>query len=195
MQNNWHRQYFISPTVETVYDSPVTRPADGAGKEPPAYPRALSARVGFLLAQAHMAARAKADLALEGVGLTMKGFAALATLVSDAPISQQRLSQRIRMDPATMVDVIDDLEESGHIVRRRNPEDRREYALQPTPKGRALYARAERALIAAENETVQGLDPRETRSLMELLARIALAGTVDGLPSRRARRGTRSTVN
>ena len=40
------------------------------------------------------------------------------------------------MDPATMVDVIDSLEESGYIVRRRNPADRR--ALQPTAKGRAL---------------------------------------------------------
>src|SRR5438477_7702516 len=117
------------------------------------YPSVLAARVGFLLARAHVVAREKADRALDDVGISMKGFAALATLVSDAPISQQRLSQRIRMDPATMVDVIDALEESGHIVRRRNPEDRREYALQPTPKGRALYARAERALIAAENET------------------------------------------
>src|SRR5205823_11723197 len=152
-----------------------TRAADGDG-----YPSLLSARIGFLLARAHLIAREKADRALEDVGLTMKAYAALATLVSDGPVSQQKLSRRIRMDPATMVDVIDSLEGSGHIIRRRNPEDRREYALQPTPKGRALYARAERALIAAENETVKGLDGRETRSLMELLARIALAGTVDG---------------
>ena len=137
------------------------------------YPTALSARIGFLLARAHAMAREEADRALAEVGLSMKGYAALATLVSDGPISQQRLSQRIGMDPATMVDVIDSLEESGHLMRRRNPKDRREYALQPTAKGRALYARAERALIAAENETIQGLDPQESRSLMELLARIA----------------------
>src|SRR5438105_11992265 len=156
-QNNWYRQYFIPPTVEAVYDSAVTRPAQGAGKEAPAYPRALSARVGFLLAQAHMAARAKADLALEGVGLTMKGFAALATVVSDAPISQQRLSQRIRMDPATMVDVIDELERSGYMQRRRNPDDRREYALVTTARGRARFSRAKRALSAAERGTVRYL--------------------------------------
>lgn len=137
------------------------------------YPAALAARVGFLLAQAHMAARARADRALEDVGLTMKGFAALATLISDGPTSQQRLSARIRMDPATMVDVIDSLEESGHIVRRRNPADRREYALQPTPKGRALFARAEKAIDEAERQTASRLDSRETRTLMSLLERIA----------------------
>jgi MarR family transcriptional regulator, lower aerobic nicotinate degradation pathway regulator len=137
------------------------------------YPKALSARVGFLLAQAHMAARARADRALEEVGLTMKGFAALATLISDAPISQQRLSRRIRMDPATMVEVIDSLEESGYIVRRRNPADRREYALQPTAKGRSLYARAEKAIVEAEKKTARRLDAAETRTLMDLLARFA----------------------
>jgi DNA-binding MarR family transcriptional regulator len=137
------------------------------------YPKALSARVGFLLAQAHMAARARADRALDDFGLTMKGFAALATLISDGPSSQQRLSRRIRMDPATMVDVIDSLEESGYIVRRRNPADRREYALQPTAKGRALYMRAEKAVVEAERHTAGRLNATETRTLMDLLERIA----------------------
>jgi len=137
------------------------------------YPRALAARVGFLLAQAHRVAREEADQALAEVGLTMKGYAALATLVSEAPISQQRLSQRIRMDPATMVDVIDSLEGDGYIVRRRNPHDRREYALQTTPEGRSLYSRALRAITQAEKHTVRRLDPDEANLLQELLARVA----------------------
>jgi DNA-binding MarR family transcriptional regulator len=137
------------------------------------YPRALAAKVGFLLARAHLVAREKADRALNDVGLSMKGYAALATLVSDGSISQQRLSQRIRMDPTTMVDVIDSLEASGHLVRRRNPEDRREYALQTTAKGRALLVRAQRAIDAAERDTVRELDPGETSVLMDLLGRIA----------------------
>jgi len=111
----------------------------------------------------------------------MKGFAALATLVSDGPVSQQRLSQWIRMDPATMVEVIDSLERSGHIVRRRNPSDRREYALQTTAKGRALLLRAQRALVAAENDVVEGLDARETTTLLGLLGRIAGADRSDTL--------------
>jgi DNA-binding MarR family transcriptional regulator len=132
--------------------------------------------MGFLLARAHLIAREKADRALGDVGLSMKGYAALATLVSDGPISQQRLSRRIRMDPATMVDVIDSLEHSGHIVRRRNPEDRREYALQTTAKGRSLLTRAQRAIEAAERDTVRGLDADERSVLMDLLGRIADPG-------------------
>jgi DNA-binding MarR family transcriptional regulator len=137
------------------------------------YPSALDARIGFLLARAHLIARAEADRALAGVGLTMKGYAALATLVSDGPTSQQKLSRRIRMDPATMVDVIDALEQSGHLLRRRNPEDRREYALVTTAKGRSLFARAEKALDVAERDTVRDLGAADVRALRHLLGRIA----------------------
>ena len=137
------------------------------------YPEDLAARIGFLLARAHLVAREEADRALREHGLTAKGYAALATVLSDAPISQQKVSRRLRMDPATMVDVIDDLERSGHILRRRNPDDRREYALVATHKGRVLFQRAQRALNAAERETVRDLDAGETNTLRELLSRIA----------------------
>src|SRR5437660_12909679 len=97
------------------------------------YPSALAGRVGFLLARAHLVVREKADAAIGKLGLTAKAYSALATLVSEGAISQQALSRRIRVDPATMVDVIDSLERSGYILRKRNPRDRREYALQTTP--------------------------------------------------------------
>lgn len=137
------------------------------------YPAALAGRIGFLLARAHLVAREKADEALAAAGITMKAYAALATLVSDGPASQQALSRRIGMDPATMVDVIDSLEHSGHILRKRNPRDRREYALQVTARGRALFNRAERAITAAEVETLGDLSDNEVRALARLLTRVA----------------------
>jgi DNA-binding MarR family transcriptional regulator len=154
----------------------TARPGGGSG-----YPGAVASRVGFLLARAHLIAREKADRALDEVGITMKAFAALATLKSDGATSQQRLSRRIRMDPATTAEVIDLLERDGHIVRRRNPLDRREYRLQMTRRGRALLARAERAVLAAEQETLQRLDALEMKSLMELLSRIAGADVTENL--------------
>jgi len=136
------------------------------------FPKELSGRAGFLLAQAHMSARRRADAALATVGLSAKSFAALATVIGDGPISQRRLSERIRMDQGSMVAVIDGLEAEGHIVRRRNPADRREYALHATAKGRSLYARADRALVDADNETLRTLDVAERRKLTDLLGRV-----------------------
>lgn len=150
-----------------------------------AYPRVLAARIGFLLARAHLIARERADAALDELGLTMKGFAALATLVSDGPSSQQQLSRRIRMDPATMVDVIDELEGSGHIVRRRDRNDRRAYSLQPTAKGRALLVKAQRSLRAAEDEMVGSLKAGEAETLVDILGRIAGADRSEHLATER----------
>ena len=59
------------------------------------------------------------------------------------------------------------------MVRQRNPQDRREYALVTTPAGRALFARARKALDAAQRETLRDLNPAETEQLRELLGRIA----------------------
>ena len=137
------------------------------------YPSALAGRVGFLLARAHLVAREKADAAIGKLGLTAKAYGALATVVSDGAVSQQTLSRRIRVDPATIVDVVDSLERSGYIVRKRNPRDRREYALHTTAKGRALFAKAERALKAADEETLREIKSDERRVLMEQLTKIA----------------------
>lgn len=144
--------------------------------EDESYPLALAENIGFLLARAHLAARDKADTALAGLGLNAKAFAALATVTSSGPISQQKLSRRLGMDPATMVDVIDSLEESGQIARLRNPRDRREYALQLTAKGRRLYQRAQRAVAEAEDEALGDLTEGERHELMNLLRRIAGSG-------------------
>ncbi len=137
------------------------------------YPAGLAENIGFLLARAHLVARDKADTALAGLGLNAKAFAALATVTSSGPLSQQKLSRRLGMDPATMVDVIDSLEGAGHIARVRNPRDRREYALQLTAKGRRLYQRAEKAVSEAEREALDGMSTGERQTLMKLLARIA----------------------
>src|SRR2546423_12032316 len=69
--NNRQRQCFIAPSIGNAYYLNV--PTDETG-----YPKALGARVGFLLARAHLIAREKADRALATAGLNMKGFAALA---------------------------------------------------------------------------------------------------------------------
>src|SRR5207244_13174878 len=86
---------------------------------------------------------------------------------------QRRLSGRLRRGPASMEDAIDERERSGYMQRGRNPDDRGEYALVTTARGRALCSRAKRALSAAERETVRDLDVEETNTLRELLGRIA----------------------
>jgi DNA-binding MarR family transcriptional regulator len=132
-------------------------------------PVGLADRLGFLLGRAHLAHRAVAERALAPLGLGVKEFGALAVLVEEGPLSQQRLGERQGIDRTTMVAVIDDLERNGLVERRRDPDDRRAYSLDATSKGRRVLARANTAVARAENEFLAPLAGEDRRRLKEFL--------------------------
>jgi MarR family transcriptional regulator, lower aerobic nicotinate degradation pathway regulator len=116
-----------------------------------------------------MAARAIAEPALAPLGLSPKGFGALAILVREGPLSQQRLGAKQGVDRTTTVAVVDELERAGFVERRRDPSDRRAYALQPTAKGRRVLERAREAAGRAEDEFLAPLPAADRVRLKRLL--------------------------
>ena len=87
-------------------------------------------------------------------------------------MSQQALGEYIGKDRTTIVAIVDELEHAGLVERRRNPADRRAYALEVTTKGHDWLARAKPALLAAEDGLLEPLDDAERELLMELLQRV-----------------------
>src|SRR5690348_60931 len=62
--------------------------------------------------------------------------AGLLRLISREPgQSQQAVARRLGTPPSRLVALVDGLEQRGLIERRRNPGDRRNYALHPTAAG------------------------------------------------------------
>lgn len=138
-------------------------------------PRSLASRAGFLLAKAHLRAHDLASVALRPEGLNIKHFGCLAVIEDEGPISQQTLGDRMRVDRTTIVMVVDDLERKGLVVRRRNPVDRRAYALEATPDGAAWLRTSLKTLLGVEDELLAPLDAREREQLLELLRKIVTA--------------------
>jgi DNA-binding MarR family transcriptional regulator len=98
--------------------------------------------------------------------------AALACLSVRGPMSQRELSEALRLDPGDLVAVIDALEELGHVVRERDPQDRRRYSLQVTDAGRvALHERRNRGERLNE-ELFAPLAPHERLQLQKLILRV-----------------------
>jgi DNA-binding MarR family transcriptional regulator len=150
----------------------MTSPHDTAVPESPlaeGLPAALSDRLGFLLGRAHLAHRSIAERAFASLGVGVKEFGALAVLVEEGPLSQQRLGERQGIDRTTMVAVVDELERSGLVERRRNRADRRAYSLNPTAKGRRLLGQASEAEKRAEGEFLTPLPAPDRRRLKQLL--------------------------
>jgi len=149
-------------------------PVPGQAAPDPALRSLLGDRVGFLLAKLHnrWAAESVEVLSEAGVGLTGLHFGSLSIVDEQGPMSQQRLGCLVGKDRTTIVAIVDELEGEGLVERRRNPEDRRAYALEVTAKGHEWLAEARPALIAAEERLLVDLDADERRVLMDLLQRM-----------------------
>lgn len=77
-----------------------------------------------------------------------------------------------------MVAVVDELERSGCVERRRDPRDRRAYSLHATAKGRRMLQRAAEATRRAEDEFLAPLPAADRLRLKEMLRTIISHSTV-----------------
>jgi DNA-binding MarR family transcriptional regulator len=71
--------------------------------------------------------------------------------------------------------LLNELEDLGYSIRRRDPEDRRRHMVELTEGGRQALARAEKGRESIEDELLGALTAEEKLTLREILTR-ALAG-------------------
>lgn len=147
---------------------------DRPASAPPKTVDLLGERLGYLFAQLHLRWGAEAASALSEAGLGLGGmhFGALTVIDAAGPISQQELGEYVKKDRTTIVALVDDLEEEGLVERRRNPADRRAYALELTDEGREWLAQAGPTLTGAEDRLLVDLDADERATLVALLRRV-----------------------
>ena len=107
----------------------------------------------------------------ESLGIDLRLLMALSYLGDHDGAPQHELVEVLCMDAKNVVLVLNELEDSGHLVRRRDSEDRRRHRVFITEAGREALARAARAQEAIEDEVLQALDAEERATLWRLLAR------------------------
>ena len=115
---------------------------------------------------------------LERLGLRTRHVGVLMALSDCGPLSQQALGSLLRIDPATMVSTITDLEVEGLVKRGRDSGDARRHAVTITPSGAARLQDAEAILDALDDEILVALSPRQQHGLHEALKRLAEAESV-----------------
>jgi DNA-binding MarR family transcriptional regulator len=102
--------------------------------------------------------------------------AGLLRLISREPgLSQQAVARRLGTPPSRLVALVDDLEHRGLIERRRNPGDRRNYALHLTAAGEQAMTALSQAASDHEEAISAPLTPAERAQLSKLLAKLAAA--------------------
>jgi DNA-binding MarR family transcriptional regulator len=127
----------------------------------------------FLLAQLGAHAAGRFAQRITELSLT-PAQAGLLRLVAWAPgQSQQAIARQLGTPPSRLVLLVDGLQERGLIERRRNPGDRRHYALYLTRDGTRFMAELGRIGGAHEADLMTGLSAQEQSVLHNLLARLA----------------------
>jgi len=128
--------------------------------------------VGFHIRLAHGAVYRHFTETFADLDLTQKQVSAL-WLVHDHPdIAQTGLAQRMRMDRATTMAIVNRLESKGYLVRRKSRSDGRKQALNLTEAGRRTLAAARRAINQHELWLKSRFTEKEVAKLIELLTRI-----------------------
>ena len=124
---------------------------------------------GQLFFRLWRASHTRTAAALQSIGLTPALFAVLNYMRAHEGAIQQQIGSAMRIDPSTMVSLVDQLERAGLAKRRPHPQDRRAREVLITPKGRRSLKRARALAEEVEDDVLQGLSPAERRQLVALL--------------------------
>ena len=128
---------------------------------------------GFLLKRLGFGFKEKAMGAFEPTGLNPQHHAVLSLLEEGSCRQQGTLADRLGYDKSVMVGLLDDLEERGLILRKRDPDDRRRHLVSLTPAGKEALGELRAILKQVEKEFFAPLDANERRTLHELLLQLA----------------------
>lgn len=158
------------------YGSPVTRPS-AALLTPAAEASTLDLAglpdlLGFHLRLAHVAIYRDFMAALSDLDLTQKQCATLQLVGANPGVSQVDIAATLGTDRATMMAMVDRLEERGLVVRSRSLVDRRRRELHLTPEGQIVLRKAETAIQRHEARFTSRLTKSQLENLITALRAI-----------------------
>lgn len=132
----------------------------------------LDDSVGFQLRTAYVAVRRHFEAAMERLDLTQKQTSVLWLIDANPAVSQIALANELGMDRASMMAIVDRLEERGLIVRKRSAEDGRRQELYVTAKGRKTLAQAKTAIQEHEKWITSKFTKAELAAFVDGLKRL-----------------------
>jgi MarR family transcriptional regulator, lower aerobic nicotinate degradation pathway regulator len=136
-------------------------------------PEELSGYTGFLLGYLGEKSRRSFIALLEPHGFHPREFGLMTVVAKRPGITQQDLASLARVDPSTMVALLDDLEKRGIAERRIDPADRRRRAVHLTPKGQEQMEVLQREARKAAKTFLEPLSTDERATLNSLLRKLA----------------------
>lgn len=95
---------------------------------------------------------------LEHLPIKRYYYALIVIAKYDGDLSQTVLGEELYLDKASVVRMLDYLQEAGCITRKCNPDDRRAHILELTAKSRAMIPEIEKAVNETNALCLEALD-------------------------------------
>jgi MarR family transcriptional regulator, transcriptional regulator for hemolysin len=125
--------------------------------------------------------RQAVDRRLKHLGVSQASWMTIAIAAkAHAPLSQSELADRLAVEGATMVAMVDRLVKAGFVIREPSTTDRRIKRVVLTPAGNLLYEKVLAEAAAFRKELLADIDPKALLVATDLLER--LEGIIDSLP-------------
>jgi MarR family transcriptional regulator, lower aerobic nicotinate degradation pathway regulator len=140
-------------------------------------PKRLRQWPTWLLGRVHNEAKRMIAPRLAERGLLLHHYAVLACIAEFAPLSQQQVCERLDVDRADMVTIVDHLQTHKLVSRTRDAADRRRYILTVTPRGWDKLAEADEIVAEVTAEFFAALTADEVATLTRLARRVLAGGT------------------
>lgn len=113
-----------------------------------------------------------AEKLLAPYDLTLEQLQLLKHLDCDQGISQREMGELTQKTPANITRILDRMEIKGHILRQRDPQDRRMTLVFLTPKGVPLLEQMQNILEAFSKHCLAGISDQDLETTTRVLRTI-----------------------
>lgn len=113
------------------------------------------------------------DARLQPLGLSQAKWLCLLELIrADEELTQSELAQRLGIEPATLVRLLDRLEAHGWVVRQADIHDRRSKRIRLTERSRAIAIKVQQTADDLRVELVRGIPAEDMAICSQVLSMI-----------------------
>lgn len=106
------------------------------------------------------------------LGMSANDVAAIGALVQHGAMGVTELAEHLGIRPASVTEMVDRLERSGHVQRVRDAADRRRVNVVPTDAARTASTEAWSSLVLGIDQVCAGLSPSERDTVLAFLGRL-----------------------
>lgn len=132
---------------------------------------------GYRLRRTTTSAMARMHTAFAAFGLRRTTYSTLSIVIATPGQRQGQVAQALAIERPNFVQIVDELEKAGLILREKAKDDKRAYALHATAQGKQLFKEASVAVRNCEEMLTEGLTRQQLDDLHHILDVIATNAT------------------